>query len=77
MGASQAGGGEWVNRHIRGFVWAVPTRSASVRTDVKDVVTRAAVAQGGVGPLRDSYEQDAEHGLPRFPFHGYTPPSLM
>ena len=42
FGASVGGWAARVNRHIRGFMWAATTRSASVRTDVKDVLTRAA-----------------------------------
>jgi hypothetical protein len=39
--ASVGGRGGRVNRHIRDSVLAVTTRSACVRTDVKDVLTRA------------------------------------
>jgi hypothetical protein len=40
-GTSVGGWAERVNRDLTGVILAVTTRSASMRTDVKDVLTRA------------------------------------
>jgi hypothetical protein len=47
-GASVAGWAGHVNRHMRGGLVAATTRSASLRTGAKNVLTRAVTAVQGV-----------------------------
>jgi hypothetical protein len=70
-GASVDGWEAHVNRHIRGFVCAATTRSASVRTGVKDAVTLLGQSRwvipsaGRVGVTRGVYLRQVEPLLGR------------